>query len=321
MNTFLKVILIIGLILTLSGACIFVTAIAASKWDLTVLSDTVTEYKTYTEPVGKETDTITLDFENADIILQFSADDDTLTIQYPQLFDKNGNEKTEITLTHTDTGITICEKALWYRNLISLWNFSTPQVVVTLPTERAYTLHIETNNGAISVNGISGACNEITLTTDNGKISTRDADLTCTRSLTLSTDNGKLELGKIHAQQLFAETDNGNLLANGSLYADRIEISSDNGSLVFNGDLSADTLLAETDNGSITISGILAASDITLESNVGSIRAYLAGKRSDYSVRVEHDLGNTNITSQAGGEKNLSVQTDIGNIEISFTEE
>lgn len=350
MSKILKIVLIAGLAVALLGSCIIFAGVLLADGDLTLFSDTRIEELTYTEPADAPVTDIKLNFQNAAITVKFDENADTLSIIYPLSVDQHGDPKTELTVTEAAGAVSITERSLWYKELISLWDTSEPKVTLTLPASRTYTLHLETGNGAITVDAPAKTdengrtlCNtdSLTLITDNGRIQLPDnAYLYCAGTANCVTANGKIQLGRIDTKELIASSDNGEIVFQGGtvsesvtltsdngritvcgdLHAARVELESDNGKLSITGAVTADLFSASTDNGDINVSATLDAQKVILESNVGDVSATLAGNLLDYTVTVETDIGDSNIVSRTGGTRELNVQTDVGDIEILFAD-
>lgn len=317
MKKTLTVILIVALTLVVGGGVILLVGLGLSGWSFQDISNVTVEEKTFTETTDEPISSLRVSFDNAKISVLFDEDASSVRVEYPLLFNKNGKALNEVKIEQANEHIDIIEKTFWYAN-IRLISFTTLEVRVTLPQSRIYSLSIETNNGQIDVDG-NGSATSISLKTENGQIDTTGATLTCQKDIYLNTSNGKLALGGFSAINLYAETDNGEICFTDGVATGKIEGSTDNGRLVVSGELTAQTISFELDNGDIAAkSGLLRAENIVLETDVGAIRARVSGNQTDYTISVDKDLGNSNVTSQPGGSKRLTVSCDIGDIDILF---
>lgn len=298
MNKFLKILLVIGITFTVIGGVVFVAAASAAGWDFSAASATQSVEKSHTATTAV-TD-IKIDYENASVEIRPAPSGSELTVLYPQLQNKKGENVAEITVKEEAGALTVTEKINWAHGF-SLWNFQQPKLVLSLPTDRSYALQITTNNGAIVFTEGAFQLTSLHLDTDNGTIQTERATLSVSGAVELSTDNGAIRLGKTTAASLYAETDNGEIR--------------------FDENVTADSVRAETNAGAIVANGCLQANDITLDSDVGSITALVYGTRADYTLTVSTDVGNSNLTSSTGGAKTLTVTTDVGSINVRFSGE
>lgn len=353
MNKVFKWLFGVGVALLVFGVCLFCVALSMVNWDITAFSDTQVEQLEYREPADATFDRVELYFANADIQIYFVEGLDTLSIEYPLLTDRQGNPKNEVTVTEEENGVTVMEELFWFRNMISVFGFADPQVNIYLPMERTYHLAIFSDNGTISVatnnekdgegkpvtDGAVCSTRYVHLQSDNGSIFFADSSyITCNGSFSCHTDNGRIQLGTIHAASIYAETDNGSIFLQGGVATETVTLLSSNGTIEVGGDLKtetmemetnngriqcagliqATTLLAETDNGNIHLLGCVDSQSLTLTSDNGTLKAYVLGKRSDYSIDADCDTGRTNVENQVGGSRRLTVETDIGDVEILF---
>ena len=353
MSKLLKSFSILGILLLVAGGIVFCVALAAVDWDIFAFSDTNVVPQYYTEPTNASFDRVELYFANADVQITFVEGLEELSIEYPLLTDRNGNPRNEVTVTEKENGVTMTEKPIWHRNLISLFPFADPKVQVYLPMERTYHLAIFSDNGTISVetsNEKDGEGKPVTggtvcstryvhLQSDNGSIFFADTSyITCSGSFSCHTDNGRIQLGTVHAASIYAETDNGSILMQGGMATEKVTLLSSNGTIEVSGDLQtemiemetdngriqsagrmqATTLLAETDNGNIYLLGCVDAQNLTLTSDNGTLKAYVHGNRGDYSIDIDCDTGKTNLENQVGGSRHLTLKTDNGDIEVLF---
>ena len=314
-----KIILWIGIALLLIGAVIFGVSFTLSGFNFQFLSNVKTVTKRFEESADNPIQSIVIDFDNAEIEVRVQDDIDTLTIEYPQAQNKKGENISEIKVEETQGAISITETYKWQAQLFS-WNVSNPTVVLYLPAHRAYSLDLSSNNGEIRFTQGALNASAIALHTNNGAVTTTQADIACSGDIQIETDNGAIKLGFMQANALKAETDNGEVSLSDCSVAQTVSLESDNGAIVLTGELKANEFIVETNNGAIGGSGVIQANKITLSTDLGNVSAKLSGKKSDYTITVERDLGNTNIHSQTGGEKILSVSSDLGNIQIDFTE-
>ncbi len=311
-------ILLIGLAVTLIGGIIFLIGFWGSGGDITSLSNTVEIPQTYTETSPLHT--VSIDFCNADVKVYFDESAETVQIEYDKIQTKKGEPKNEITIEERDGKLSIKETQTWY-SFISFFNFVDPNVVITLPADRTYTLDLHTDNGDMEFLG--SACNlqKLTMESDNGNIFTTETAIACVDALNLETDNGNISLGAFTAKSLTADTDNGNVyLEKAGNVTETATLTTNNGEISIKDTLSANRIEIDTDNGDIKAErATLTATNVSLETDNGNITARLNGKKSDYNIAVTHDLGESNLVSENNhADKNLSIETNIGDIKITF---
>ena len=313
-----KILCVVSLILLLSGGAIFGVGILVAKGDIKSLSHLKSVQETYTETANNEITSVAVDYNDADVKVIFSETAEKVTLSYPRLLTKKNQPASEIYLSDTNGKLQIRERILWRKTWLN-WNFTDMELVLTLPAARSYALSIETDNGDINLTGASSNLTSLRLSTDNGDIETKGVNIVCSGNIDVESDNGDIELGKFSAVNVTAEIDNGDIELSGGNASGKIELSSDNGEIEIKGALVANTISVETDNGGVyAMNGILDAQRVAIETDNGNVKIRLIGEQSDYSIYVRTDNGKSNVRSQAGGDRNLSLDSDNGDIFVSF---
>ena len=338
MKRFLKVLLVIGTVLVLLGGAIFSVGFAASGWDLSVLSNTVLEDRTFLESEGDWINNLTFDVSDFDVTLIFCEDAESLRVDYHQPLDKYGNEKSKITLTADGGSLTFLEKTIWYRNLFSI-GLQQQKITVTLPANRNYELIVKTGNGDITLQG-KATCGSVQLKSGNGNIDTLAAELRWADSLRLSTGNGDIRLGKFDTNVLHAQSGNGRIelsngtartsaechsgngkiLVSGTLTGKVVKLESGNGRILVGGRIVASQISIKSGNGKIGIEGLLDAADVVLHSGNGDITAKLMGQRAEYRIAIDQGNGSCNVSEQTDGIRTLTLKSSNGDIHVTFSQ-
>jgi len=318
MKKFLSKLLVFGLIFILLGGIVFLVGLAASGWSLEKLSGITVTDTAYTESEAKTVNRLNIDFDNTDVKIIFDESADAISVTYPTKTSRNGKKLTSVSIVETESTLTLKEKNHWRINLF-LWDFSDEKLTVILPADRGISLYIDTDNGDIRSEG-KGALANMVLSVDNGDIDTTQSDITTSGKLSFDTDNGDVKIGKFDTVSLSADSDNGDITLGDGAASDKIELSTDNGDIKFKGRIASPHLTIETDNGDVETEGggLADAERINIETDNGDIEIKLSGSKSDYTVSIKNDLGDSNITSQQGGSKSLSIDSDLGDIEVYF---
>lgn len=279
------------------------------------------EEKTYQESEENVIEELRIDYSNVTISVYSDDSVSALSVTYPQTQTVNGKNTSRITVSDHEGVLDIKEYPIWIYNL-GWGRWKTPEIVVHLPIDRTYSLDLAIDNGSITLIGDMYNVKKLTLSTANGNIDTRNAQISCETTINVEVNNGKIQLGSLSAQSLNASTDNGEISVTDGTVSEVAYLETDNGKISINGHFIAEQLIATTDNGEINASnGLIDVQIIKLEVDNGRIVANLSGKKSDYTFEVENSIGTTNITTQAGGTRFLSVEVDIGDITILFKEE
>ena len=86
------------------------------------------------------------------------------------------------------------------------------------------------------------------------------------------------------------------------------------------GTITATGLEAETESGDISHeNGEIRASKIDISTGTGDIKATLSGAAADYTILVEKTFGTSNVGNSVSGDKRVTLEATIGDIEINFT--
>ncbi len=318
MKKFLSKLLTFGLIFILLGGIVFLVGFAASGWNLKKLSGITVTDTVYTEGAGKNFDKLNIDFNNSDVKIVFDENADAISVTYPTKTSRNGKKLTSVSIVETESTLTLREKTHWIKNLF-LWDFSDEKMTVTIPAGRGISLSVDTDNGDIKTEG-KGILKDTMLSTDNGDVNTTGAEITSSGRLSFDTDNGDVKIGKFDTVSLSADSDNGDITLSDGAASDKIELSTDNGDVKIKGRIAASHFTVETDNGDVETEsgGLIDAERTNIETDNGDIEIKLTGSKSDYTVSIKKEHGDSNITSQTGGSKYLSIDSDLGDIEVYF---
>ncbi len=117
-------------------------------------------------------------------------------------------------------------------------------------------------------------------------------------------------------EYIFAETDRGFVKCEG-FTADGIELSSDRGKITAT-DLTAKEAEFSSDRGSVNATRIDVSAALELSTDRGDITASIRGSQADFKTEVEKGRGSSNVSSTSTGAKRLDIETDRGDIRVSF---
>lgn len=317
----MKIALFSGLCALLIGAIVFFVGFAAGGFRWAALSNTKTELLTFEEGTNDELSSVHIDYEHAAVHVCFDDTAERVTVAYPQLQSKKGKNLSNLTLTNENGALKITERVHKWR--ATWWDFTSPRVTITLPSARAYDIVVTTESGDVVVEG-KGNARTLLLSTDNGKVTTESAELTCSGSLTAKAENGNLRLGKIVCERLDARTDNGDIFAANALdVSETAAFETDNGKVRFSSTVHAKSVSVRTDNGSITTTdeGAIDATTLLFSADNGNVRLTLAATEKDYAVNVKTENGKSNIQTSIGNltaTRTLQIETDNGNVQVHF---
>ena len=308
-----KILSIIATCLLLVGSILFCIGFGSVGWNFNELSSVKIQQNTFEEKTDNRITTLFIDFENADVSVKFEGE--TLSVAYPVSYNRKGKPLSKVTLTESNATLSVAEQTF---PQAFLWNFTSPKVTVTLPADRTYTLTFVTNNGDITV-GAGGKTSALHAETDNGDVKVQRIE--SAGNLYVETNNGDVSVqGAESAGDIHVETDNGDVTLTESSTQGKLTLKTDNGDIKASGQLTANEIFAETNNGDmLCANAVLQANKITLNTDTGDVNAKIYGAKTDYTITVAYELGNTNLHSSAGGEKILRVETALGDISITVT--
>ena len=209
-------------------------------------------------------------------------------------------------------------------------------------------LDLSSDTGEITLPSNLTVNGDFEISEDTGKISI-SGKINCQGELSIETDTGKTEIsGDITAKQIEIEGDTGSVIASGNLTVTtgvsievdtgRIEISgnitagttfaissiirfkSSTGKQIINGKITANNVTFLSSTGDIDSSAVITASQISATAGTGDITLKLKGEKEDYSITVETNTGDKNISNSSGGPIVLNIKTNTGDISVSFAQ-
>ena len=321
MRKLLKIFCLAGLVLVLAGGAVFGVGMIFAKGDLKALSHLKSVEYTYAESAENPIESIEIDYDcDADIYVDFSDTAEKVSVQYAGLQTKRNKPASKLTLSDANGALKIVERTKLVGKLNGFSFATQTKVVVTLPSDRTYSLVLDMDTGDITLKGNANVKN-LRLSTDTGDIDTENAVITCEGGMEIDVDTGDVELGTFTTKSLIIESDTGDINLKNGTASEKIELSTDTGDMEIEGLLTAKEIVIETDTGDCeTDGGCLDADVIRLEADTGDIEVNLAGLQSDYAIYVDKDTGECNVSSQEGGERKLFIETDTGDIYVSFAE-
>ena len=315
-----KFILWLGVILLSIGAITFGAAFAFSGFQLDFLSNVKPITKRFDESENNPIQSVSIDFESANVEIRIQDDIDALTIEYPQAQNKKGENISEITIEEKDGAISIVENYQWQAHLFA-WNFETPALILYLPQERVYALDLQADTGDICFTNGNLNLSKITLKATTGDISTKACTISCTGEARFETTTGDINVGELSAQTVALKTTTGDLTAHKEMKAeDSLSLKATTGTIKTLSEITAETITAQASTGDLKLTANIYANAITLKMTTGDLTARIAGKKADYSIVVSHSTGNSNLSTQTGGAKTLNVSCTTGDIYVTFAE-
>lgn len=326
--------LIIGCSLLLLGGALFTFGFGLAGWDVKALQNTQVTEKTYTEATAGALNRIALDFDTTDVKVVFSEETDKVTITYPQLQTRKGENLAEMEIVETEDSISIREKRTkWWK--ISLFGMPSTTATVTLPMGKKYSLSLKTSTGDVLLNGgefadvyvktntgdvkFNGSFTTATLDmkVNTGSIRLENASIVCDKYISLSVDTGDILAADFTADSLKIEADTGDVKLGGNgKVTNKAEIQTDTGDVRISKSLTAATVVISTDTGKVLLGNLSGTSlsantqtgdiksisncvldfnTVELTTDTGDVKVSLAGSQKDYFIRAKTSTGSCNI--------------------------
>lgn len=302
---------IIGAIILVLGLFLFAVGFSMTGFDITKL-DTEGTYEEKTYQSNGNVKAITINDSNTDVKVIVSADNKLHMTYY-----ENEHAYYEISEDNNTLSVEKKNNFKWYNNLFNL-KFEKTTLLLTVPSDFDGELSVKTSNNSITVTDIN--IEEMLLRSSNGKIEVENVKVaglldtnTSNSSIYISdsaisgdvvcrTSNGKIELEKVECGNAKADSSNGGITIAAVTSKGRIE--------------------AQSSNGRIEIDDIEFGTDLTLITSNNSINGEINGKLADYSVSSRTSNAKNNLPENLkSGDKNITVNTSNGAIDIEFSED
>lgn len=149
----------------------------------------------------------------------------------------------------------------------------------------------------------------------SGALFLDNVQFTGTANLALSS--GDLQLRASSFDALNVSISSGEVKIDNTTCTGAFTLASSSGDVELNR-LSAASIHCDTSSGEITFNG-LSADAVDMKSSSGDIEGTLSGKPQDYTAKSSTSSGSVHISGDAsGGEKQLTVKTSSGDIDIDF---
>lgn len=241
-----------------------------------------------------------------EIVLRYRIEDGDIY----QLHEENG----VLTLEHTDRPVSSYKfegkitaenffdevgKFLGSINLGNLFKINVnakPRCIeVILPRVFKGKVKVKTSNARIEANDVT-CLDEVKFTTGNARVIVNHL---VAHSLTVATSNGRVMLEDVYVrEELSAATSNGRICAQ--------NVTSDQ------------ALFLKTSNGFVKTEDV-DAKKIVIRTSNGSVSGVLKGRMEDYAITGSTSNGKNNLTDSETGERQLTIKTSNGNINMEFS--
>ena len=227
-----------------------------------------------------EADGVLIDVSVADVRI-VQTDAAEYTLEYFDTYTKKGALVSRFTPSLVGGVLTLKETRNKVHLTVSVYT-NTPTITVNIPKSETIALTVDTSTGDITIGetGKTGSYSKLQLETNTGDISIL-GNTVCSGQAAFTTNTGDMQIGApLQAQSVRLEADTGDIYCTAAIDTQSVNASTDTG-------------------------------DIVLK---------LLGSKDGYSYTYETDTGKSNYHAFSGGDKTLRVETDTGDITLSFTE-
>ena len=157
-----------------------------------------------------------------------------------------------------------------------------------------------------------------------GKISVRTSNcritaenITCMEQLKAHTSNARIELSHVAAKSVKATSSNARIVLEDVYVREVLDAATSNSSIRTSGVTAESEVQLKTSNARIEVER-LSAKSITLRTCNSTIAGSVRGEAAEYAVNASTSNGRCTLINKAEGEKQLTVKTSNGNINMEF---
>lgn len=300
-----------GGLLLAAGLILFFCGMAMEDWDFSSLSTVNYEQREYAAQ-GEVTE-LSVDICAADIRAEVSEEAENVHISYPVRVDKEGNVLAQTDISEENGVLTLTEESAGPG--IEFGFAGSPEMTITLPAKALTKISLRTNAGNISLSGVQAE--QVSCASNTGNIAVAETEA---EQLILSSDTGNVRAaGSAVGADAVLSANTGNVRAE-NMTAGLLSLAADTGDVTFAGEVRAERIQARSQLGNISAEAPLSAGEMSFETETGEVELLIRGAQAEYTVIAETDTGNSNIQSAIGGDKTLTIRTDMGNIRVSFVQ-
>ncbi|MCK4552232.1 MAG: DUF4097 family beta strand repeat protein [Tenericutes bacterium] len=211
-----------------------------------------------------EFDTLDVDFENRDIFVRESEDDQIKVVYYV-------TEKDSVTVTESGDTLKLLNEVDWYDQLFTWFNLVTNDdyydIYIYVPLSQDYNFDLDTSNGNLDVVNL-----------DNIK------------NFKFDSSNGRINISNVEADLIDVGTSNGTITVENTVVNGTVDLYSSNGRINLTNLTTDSQVIADISNGKIIATDIKCHS-ITLDTSNGDISLEIVGDKSDYEVYMSTSNG------------------------------
>ncbi|MCK5732459.1 MAG: DUF4097 family beta strand repeat protein, partial [Tenericutes bacterium] len=211
-----------------------------------------------------EFETLDFDFENRDMFVGESEDDQIRVVYYV-------TEKDSVSVTESEDTLYLLNDVEWYNQIFTWINQLSSDdyydVYIYVPTSEEYNLDLDTSNGNLEI-----------------------ASLDNIKSFRFDSSNGRINISDVEADLLDIDTSNGTITVENTIVNGTVNLNSSNGRIILTNVTTDSQIIADTSNGRIEATDIKCHS-IMLDTSNGNVSLEIVGDKLDYEVKMDTSNG------------------------------
>lgn len=335
---------------SLAGLLLMIVAFIAARGNLAELSTR------NVQAVQKEyecsTDIIKIDADITSDNLEIRTGDvEYISVSY---YDRPGYNEYEITESGDSLGIRYVDLHPIEVMTIDL-DLEDKPVIITVPESFSGKVNISSSSGSIIAESIN--VSSLDLKNTSGGIRINDVDIATDAKL--SNTSGKINVENLVCKNLTASNTSGGISIENSNIYELLDTKCSSGDISIKSvtvkegarlsttsgtrymeDVSAQYLECDgssgalkavnvtvlysfsssTSSGSVTLDRVETGNSIKITASSGDVRGTIVGNEDDFNISIDTSSGSSNLSDSSDGNKNLTISTTSGSVNIDFTE-
>ncbi len=289
---------VIGTVLVVLGAALFVGALALGNWDFKSLS--TEEYEMNTCVIEEKFFAISVNTDTADVAFALSEDGACRV-----MCEERKKLKHSVTVKDGTLSVKLEDTRKWYDH-ITFFSFGKEKVTVYLPEAEYESLSVKNDTGHVDIpNVFSFGSINVTLSTGGVNLAASAAE-----DVRIKTSTGSINVDGISAGKLELVTSTGRVTVNKATCSGNINIRVSTGKATL-ADVTCADLFSDGNTGDITLKNVIASGAFDIERSTGDVRFDACDAA---AIDVKTDTGDVKGTFLT--DKIFSAKTDTGRIRV-----
>lgn len=293
--------LVIAAALVLIGIVIFVCAMTANRWDLSLFGGA--DYETNTISIKESFESISIEGDKEDVVLLPSDDGKCKVVFY-----ERDRERHTASVGNGTLSIELIDERKWY-DYLALFSFSSPTITVYLPEDGYASLSVGESTGDIEIPA------DFAFESIDVSVSTGDVDCRASASgaIRIGTSTGRIRLEDLDAGEVALSVSTGGVEVNSVACEGNVSIAVSTGRTRLT-DISCRSVDSDGSTGDIAMENVIASDAITVERSTGNVKLE---KCDAAELTVTTDTGD--VTGTLLSEKVFIARSDTGRVDVPET--